>query len=144
GGSSSGSRSSWSSPPHSDRAGQRTRLPSPRRKCRRPRWSQPSGSASPGLRRGSRPEHMSELRVGTSGWQYKHWNGRFYPKDVPTAKWLDSYTRYFDTVKLNYPLYRQPEKKTVEKWRRSAPGAFVSADKLNRSTTHATRLSPDT
>ena len=47
---------------------------------------------------------MSGLRVGTSGWQYQHWKGRFYPKDLPTAKWLDYYTRYFDTVELNNPL----------------------------------------
>ena len=57
---------------------------------------------------------MSELRVGTSGWQYKHWKGRFYPKERPTAKWLEHYTRSFDTVELNNPFYRQPEKKTFE------------------------------
>jgi uncharacterized protein YecE (DUF72 family) len=55
---------------------------------------------------------MSELRVGTSGWQYKHWKGRFCPKDLPTSKWLEHYTRTFDTVELNNSLYRQPEKKT--------------------------------
>ena len=83
---------------------------------------------------------MSELRVGTSGWQYKHWKGRFYPKDLPTAKWLDYYTRSFDTVELNNPFYRQPEKKTFEKWRRSAPDKFVYAVKLNRFITHVKRL----
>ena len=55
---------------------------------------------------------MSELRVGTSGWQYKHWKGRFYPKGLPTSKWLEHYTRSFDTVELNNQFYRQPEKKT--------------------------------
>ena len=83
---------------------------------------------------------MSELRVGTSGWQYQHWKGRFYPKDLPTAKWLDYYTRYFDTVELNNPFYRQPEKKTFEKWRRSVPDDFVYAVKLNRFITHLKRL----
>ena len=79
---------------------------------------------------------MSELRVGTSGWQYKHWKGRFYPKELPTAKWLDHYTRFFDTVELNNPFYRQPEKKTFEKWRRSVPDDFVYAVKLKRFITH--------
>ena len=83
---------------------------------------------------------MSELRVGTSGWQYQHWKGRFYPKDLPTAKWLEYYTRYFDTVELNNPFYRQPEKKTFEKWRRSVPDDFVYAVKLNRFITHIKRL----
>src|SRR5204862_7525470 len=138
--SSAGSRSCWSSPPPSARAARRTRRLSPGRRCRRRRWSRPSCIASRDLRHGSRPEHMSELRVGTSGWQYKHWKGRFYPKDLPTAKWLDYYTRYFDTVELNNPFYRQPEKKTFEKWRRSVPGEFVYAVKLNRFITHVKRV----
>jgi uncharacterized protein YecE (DUF72 family) len=86
---------------------------------------------------------MSELRVGTSGWQYKHWKGRFYPKDLPTARWLEFYARHFDTVELNNPFYRQPEKKTFEKWRRSVPDDFVYAVKLNRFITHIKRLNVD-
>ena len=83
---------------------------------------------------------MSELRVGTSGWQYKHWKGRFYPKDLPTTKWLDYYARTFDTVELNNPFYRQPEKKTFQKWRRAVPEEFIYAVKLNRFVTHIKRL----
>ena len=83
---------------------------------------------------------MSELRVGTSGWQYKHWKARFYPKELPTARWLDFYTRYFDTVELNNPFYRQPERATFERWRRAVPDDFVYAVKLNRFITHIKRL----
>ncbi len=60
---------------------------------------------------------MSELRVGTSGWQYKHWKGRFYPKDLPTAKWLEHYTHTFDTVELNNSFTGNPKR------RRSRSGA---------------------
>ena len=83
---------------------------------------------------------MSELRVGTSGWQYRHWKGRFYPKDLPTAKWLGYYTTYFDTVELNNSFYRQPERRTFERWRRAVPGDFRFAVKLNRFITHVKRL----
>jgi uncharacterized protein YecE (DUF72 family) len=83
---------------------------------------------------------MSELRVGTSGWQYKHWKGRFYPNGLPTAKWLEFYAQHFDTVELNNPFYRQPERKTFERWRRSVPDEFVYAVKLNRFITHIKRL----
>ena len=83
---------------------------------------------------------MSELRVGTSGWQYRHWKGRFYPAELPTARWLEHYARYFDTVELNNPFYRQPERQTFEKWRRSVPDDFVYAVKLNRFITHIKRL----
>jgi uncharacterized protein YecE (DUF72 family) len=86
---------------------------------------------------------MSELRVGTSGWQYKHWRGRFYPTDLPAATWLEYYTRFFDTVELNNPFYRQPERKTFEMWRRSVPDNFVYAVKLNRFITHIKRLNVD-
>jgi uncharacterized protein YecE (DUF72 family) len=55
---------------------------------------------------------MSEVRVGTSGWEYKHWRGRFYRKDLPTARWLEWYTHYFDTIELNNPFYPQARKKT--------------------------------
>ena len=83
---------------------------------------------------------MSELRVGTSGWQYKHWKGRFYPKELPVSRWLDHYTKYFDSVELNNPFYRQPERKTFERWRRAVPEDFVYAVKLNRFITHIKRL----
>ncbi len=45
-----------------------------------------------------------------------------------------------DTVELNNPFYRQPEKKTFDKWRRSVPGDFAYAVKLNRFITHIKRL----
>jgi uncharacterized protein YecE (DUF72 family) len=83
---------------------------------------------------------MSELRVGTSGWQYKHWRGRFYPKELPVARWLDHYTKYFDTVELNNPFYRQPERSTFERWRRAVADDFRYAVKLNRFITHIKRL----
>ena len=83
---------------------------------------------------------MSELRVGTSGWQYDHWGGRFYPKELPKAKWLEHYAEYFDTVELNNPFYRQPEKKTFVRWRGRVPDTFVYSVKLNRWITHIKRL----
>src|SRR5207245_9921561 len=50
------------------------------------------------------------------------------------------YARLFDTVELNNPFYRQPEKKTFEKWRRAVPDGFVYAVKLNRFITQIKRL----
>lgn len=83
---------------------------------------------------------MSELRVGTSGWQYEHWRGRFYPRGLPKASWLGFYADHFDTVELNSPFYRQPERATFERWRRSVADGFVYAVKLNRFLTHIKRL----
>ena len=50
------------------------------------------------------------LGIGTSGWNYEHWKGLFYPEDLPQGKWLDFYSRHFNTVEINYSFYRLPEK----------------------------------
>ncbi|MBU6422840.1 MAG: DUF72 domain-containing protein [Chloroflexi bacterium] len=83
---------------------------------------------------------MGELRIGTSGWQYDHWKGTFYPDDLPRSRWLAYYAERFDTVELNNPFYRQPERATFERWRRAVPAGFVYAVKLNRYLTHLKRL----
>lgn len=48
-------------------------------------------------------ENESELavRIGTSGWHYKHWLGAFYPEGTPASRMLEFYCQQFDTVELN-------------------------------------------
>lgn len=84
-----------------------------------------------------------EVRIGTSGWVYPHWRERFYPKGLPQSRWLEYYAERFDTVELNNPFYRQPERATFERWRRAVPDDFVYAVKLNRFLTHMKRLNVD-
>src|SRR4051812_47990084 len=81
-----------------------------------------------------------EVRVGCSGWQYASWKGRFYPAEVPTARWLEHYATVFDTVELNNSFYRLPEKSTFETWRTRVPPAFLFAVKASRYLTHQKRL----
>ena len=38
------------------------------------------------------------IRVGTYGWQWPQWQGRFYPEDLPEDWQLDFYANYFRTV----------------------------------------------
>ena len=83
---------------------------------------------------------MARAWIGTSGWQYAHWAGRFYPRGLPTSRWLDHYATVFDTVELNNPFYRQPARKTFERWRDAVPDGFVYSVKLNRFLTHIKRL----
>jgi uncharacterized protein YecE (DUF72 family) len=71
------------------------------------------------------------VRIGTSGWVYPHWRERFYPKGLPQSRWLEHYAERFDTVELNNPFYRQPERATFERWRQAVPEDFVYAVKLN-------------
>ena len=78
--------------------------------------------------------------IGTSGWQYRHWRGGLYPRDVAQAHWFDRYVESFDTVELNVTFYRQPKPEVFENWARRAPDGFLFAVKASRFLTHILRL----
>jgi uncharacterized protein YecE (DUF72 family) len=78
--------------------------------------------------------------VGTSGWQYRHWRGVFYPQDVPQRQWLEYYASRFATVENNGTFYRLPALGTAEEWRDRVPDRFVMAMKMGRFFTHIRRL----
>ncbi|RLB20002.1 MAG: DUF72 domain-containing protein [Deltaproteobacteria bacterium] len=81
-----------------------------------------------------------EFRIGTSGWNYKHWKDIFYPAKVSQKKWLEFYCTKFDTVELNATFYRLPKAQTFESWRKRTPDGFLWAVKANKFITHTKRL----
>lgn len=83
---------------------------------------------------------MDRFRIGTSGWHYKHWLGRFYPTDLPPIEMLSYYIKYFDTVELNNSFYALPSETTVKNWRRKVPEKFCFAVKGSRYLTHMKKL----
>ncbi len=83
---------------------------------------------------------MARFWIGTSGWNYRHWKGRFYPNDLPARDWLAHYSRHFRTVELNSTFYREPSHKAWESWRDTAPDGFRFAVKAHRYLTHRRRL----
>jgi uncharacterized protein YecE (DUF72 family) len=80
------------------------------------------------------------VHIGTSGWQYRHWRGTFYPARLPQAAWLEYYAERFRTVESNNAFYRLPEKRTFEVWAERTPDDFVMAVKVSRYLTHIKRL----
>ena len=62
--------------------------------------------------------------IGTSGWQYRDWRGRFYPAKLPQRLWLEHYAQFFATVESNNAFYRLPEHATFVAWREST-SAYV-------------------
>jgi uncharacterized protein YecE (DUF72 family) len=80
------------------------------------------------------------IRIGCSGWNYKHWRERFYPKGVPVARWFGFYSDTFDTVEINNSFYMLPKAETFDKWREQAPPGFRYAVKANRFITQAKKL----
>ena len=82
----------------------------------------------------------ASVRIGTSGWEYRHWAGDFYPKGLPRERWLERYVAEFDTVELNNPFYRLPSGDVFEAWGRRVPVEFRFAVKASRYLTHLKRL----
>jgi len=83
---------------------------------------------------------MERVRIGCSGWNYKHWRELFYPEGLPQRRWFEFYAEHFDTVEINNSFYRLPKADTFEKWRDQAPPGFCYAVKANRFLTQAKKL----
>src|SRR4051812_49981801 len=81
--------------------------------------------------------------IGTSGWMYKDWNGKFYPKGLKSADQLPYYAEHFRTVEINSTFYHMPQAKSVQRWYDVTPDDFVFTIKLSRYLTHTKRLVSD-
>jgi len=88
----------------------------------------------------SRQHLTAEYFVGTSGWHYDHWRGLYYPEGLAKPKWLQFYSKQFNTVELNNSFYHLPTEKAFITWRESAPENFVYAVKVSRFITHMKKL----
>lgn len=83
-----------------------------------------------------------KIFIGSSGWMYKDWGKRFYPKDLKEDH-LTYLSKEFKTVEINSSFYRMPNEKTFEQWRKKSNQKFIFSVKLNRYITHRKRLIMD-
>jgi uncharacterized protein YecE (DUF72 family) len=83
---------------------------------------------------------MARAYIGTSGWNYKHWKGEFYPRELRPSEWLRFFVKQFDTVEINNSFYRLPSEEAFRNWRTQVPPGFVFAVKASRFLTHMKRL----
>lgn len=83
---------------------------------------------------------MGKLIIGTSGFSYVHWRGRFYPDDLNQKQWLEYYSRSFESLELNVTFYRTPKAQTFRAWALRVPDSFVFVVKAPRFITHTQRL----
>lgn len=80
------------------------------------------------------------ILIGTSGWQYDSWKGRFYPRGLKQSEWLPFFAERFPTVEVNNSFYRLPSEAAFDRWRQLSPPGFVLAVKASRYITHVRRL----
>jgi len=83
---------------------------------------------------------MNTVRIGTSGWAYRDWNGPFYPEEVKAKDRLGYISRRFRTLEINASFYRMPTEAAVAGWREQTPDDFVFAWKASRFLTHNKKL----
>lgn len=81
--------------------------------------------------------------VGTSGWQGKDWNKKFFPKGLPREKWLNYLSSKLNSVEVNTTFYHLPKAKVIKNWALEASEGFVFAIKLSQYFTHIRRLKLD-
>ena len=80
------------------------------------------------------------IHLGTSGWHYRHWIGRFYPTGLRSDDWLAHYARHFSCVEINNSFYRLPSVENVDTWLQQAPVDFSFTLKASRYITHMKKL----
>ncbi len=78
--------------------------------------------------------------LGCSGWYYKDWAGDFYPENLSKSRWLEYYSKQFNTVEINNTFYRFPSEKTVKGWYDKTPENFKLTLKANQVITHRRRF----
>ena len=99
-------------------------------------------SLSTGSRRGKitlvKKIDQDSLRIGTSGWSYKEWEGVFYPSSK-TPK-LTFFSNVFNTAEVDSTFYALPSKGMVLGWARNTPKHFEFSLKLPKTITHEKEL----
>ena len=80
------------------------------------------------------------IRVGTSGWNYGHWRGLFYPRGLPASRWLAYVAERLPTVEVNGTFYSLTRPAACDAWRAAVPDGFVFALKGSRYITHMLKL----
>lgn len=81
-----------------------------------------------------------KLYVGTSGFGYKEWKGKFYPDKILPKEMLRVYSERLNAVEINNTFYHMPTEGVLASWAEQVPDDFVFALKAPQVITHLKRL----
>lgn len=79
---------------------------------------------------------MSDLLIGTSGYDYPEWNGVFYPEDLKREDFLIFYATQFNALELNNTFYNMPTAERLLSFYERSEGKLSFSVKANRLLTH--------
>jgi uncharacterized protein YecE (DUF72 family) len=82
-----------------------------------------------------------DFYVGTSGYSYTKWRGKFYPAKFPADEMLGFYSTKFHSVEINNSFYKLPTSAMVKTWASQVPADFRFVMKAPQDITHRKRLS---
>ena len=80
------------------------------------------------------------IYVGTSGFAYREWKGKFYPEKISPGEMLRFYADRFDTVEINNTFYRMPKTEILASWAQQVSEDFLFALKAPQVITHLKQL----
>jgi uncharacterized protein YecE (DUF72 family) len=83
---------------------------------------------------------VATITIGTSGWSYKHWRGRFYPSGLRQRDELAWLADQLDSVELNGTFYSLQRPDSFRAWYAQTPPAFSFAVKGSRFISHNKKL----
>jgi uncharacterized protein YecE (DUF72 family) len=84
----------------------------------------------------------SVVRIGTSGWSYPHWRGRFFPVGMPATGHLRYAAERVDALEINTTFYGSARPTRFTAWRAGVADleGFRFAVKGSRYITHMKKL----
>lgn len=87
-----------------------------------------------------KPARPGRIRIGLSGWLYKGWRGRFYPRDLPHRLELAHAASRYGAIEINGTFYSLQRPENFRRWREETPRGFLFAVKGPRFITHMLKL----
>ncbi len=84
------------------------------------------------------------LYIGTSGYSYDDWKGRWYPPSISKSKMLEFYAERFGAVEINSTFYRIPPARMMDSLVQRGGDRMVYSVKVSQQVTHHRDLSEAT
>lgn len=81
------------------------------------------------------------IRIGLSGWSYRHWRDRFYPAGLAASKQLEFVATQFNSLEINRTFYSLVKPAWFRQLDEQTPSDFQFAVKGSRFITHMKKLS---